>query len=88
MELCLLDNDPTRTLLITPAGEELYKVETPPWNGGTTTVRKFMRNAGVGRVSSEVGKIEPLKPNGGKLFLCSENMQIAVKPPIGMQMDK
>lgn len=88
MELCLRDNDPTKTLLITPSGEELYKVETPPWNGGITTVRRFTRNASVGLVSSEVGKIEPLHPNGTRLSLCAEDMQIYLRPSLDDKMGR
>lgn len=81
MELCLRDNDPTRTLLITTSGEEMYKIETPPLNGGTTKVHRFNRNGSVGRVSTEVGKIEPLQPSGGtRLLLCAEDMQIMFHP--------
>ena len=30
MRLCLVNNDPTSTLLLSPEGEPLYSIETPP----------------------------------------------------------
>jgi len=82
MELCLRDNDPTKTLLITPSGEELYKIESPPRSGGVTTVRRFTRNTSIGLISSEVGKIEPLHPSGTRLILCAEDLKIYLRPSI------
>jgi len=68
MDLYLRDNDPTRTLLITASGEELYKIETHSWDRGTSIVIRFERNAGGGLIALEVGKIEPLQPMGTRLL--------------------
>ena len=87
MQLCLRDNDPIRTLYLSPDGEELYKAETPTWSRGITTVRRFHRNASVGLVSLEVGRIEPLEPVGARLLLCAEDMQIVVLPPRNQSQD-
>jgi len=87
MELYLRDNDPTRTLLITASGEELYKTETYP-RDGTTTVLRFQRHAGTGLVALEVGKIEPLQPRGSRLLLYVDHNQLALRPPGNEGMDR
>jgi len=87
MELYLRDNDPTRTLLITASGEELYKTETYQ-DGGTTVVLRFQRNAGAGRVALEVGKIESLQPRGTRLLLYVEHKQLVLRPPAIEGMDR
>ena len=88
MDLYLRDNDPTRTLLITASGEELYKVETHSWDGGTRVVIRFGRNAGAGLVALEVGKIEPLQPRGTRLLLYAGHQSLVLRAPANQEMDK
>jgi hypothetical protein len=87
MELYLRDNDPTRTRLITASGEELYKTETHPRSGGTTVVIRFQRNAVLGLVALEVGKIEPLQPTGTRLLLSAEHKQLVLRQPANGEVD-
>ena len=87
MDLYLRDNDPTKTLLITASGEELYKIETHSWDGDTTVVLRFERHAGSGLVTLEVGKIEPLQPRGTKLLLSTEHTPFILRAPANGDVD-
>jgi hypothetical protein len=87
MELYLRDNDPTRTLLITASGEELYKTETYQ-DGGATIVLRFQRHASAGLVALEVGRIESLQPRGTRLLLYLEHKQLVLRPPAIEGMDR
>ena len=68
--------------------EELYKVETHSWDGGTTVVIRFERNAGAGLVALEVGKIEPLQPRGTRLLLYAGHQSLVLRAPANQEMDK
>jgi hypothetical protein len=88
MELYLRDNDVTKTRMITSSGEELYKTETHPGDRDTTVVIRYERNAGIGLVALEVGKIEALEPRGTRLLLYAEHKQLVLWPPSNEEADK
>ncbi|KAG2126832.1 hypothetical protein DEU56DRAFT_537141 [Suillus clintonianus] len=59
MELCLRNNDPTQTLLMTPDGIVMYQVNSAL--GQTTTIYRFEthpRLLSTGRVSCVVGEVD------------------------------
>jgi len=87
MDLYLRDNDPTRTLLITASGEELYKIETYGHDGGTSVVLRFERHSVAGLVALEVGKIERLPPRGTKLLLYAEQVPLILRAPANGEVD-
>lgn len=66
--------------MLAAGGEELYKTDTA--RAGTTSVVRFQRQASVGLVSVEIGKIEPMQPGGSSLLLCENGMQIILRPPV------
>ncbi|KZP25928.1 hypothetical protein FIBSPDRAFT_887618 [Athelia psychrophila] len=80
MELYLRDNDPTRTVMLEASGEELYKTDTP--RGGATSVVRFQRQASVGLVSVQIGKVESTTHGGSNLVLCENGMEIVLRPPL------
>ncbi|KAF8888275.1 hypothetical protein BD779DRAFT_463331 [Infundibulicybe gibba] len=81
MELCLVHNDPTQTLLITPEGTPLYGIQTPRDSAAaTTTVRRLGHEAGSGLVSTEVGRIDFCGSSGTKLLLCNTNHELTLGP--------
>ncbi|KII89446.1 hypothetical protein PLICRDRAFT_608451 [Plicaturopsis crispa FD-325 SS-3] len=88
MELCLRDNDPTQTLLITPDGRPLYKIETPGQRA-VTIVRRLEHNAAesIGRVACEIGKIEPAV-RGARLCLCEANTELHIGPEGNGQVEQ
>lgn len=79
MELCLINNNPTRTLLVTADGGPLFSIETPlphpspchsknP-NTSPTVVTRFERNSSTGHVKTEVGRVEYDESVGARLTL-------------------
>ncbi|KDR82124.1 hypothetical protein GALMADRAFT_135488 [Galerina marginata CBS 339.88] len=81
MQLCLVNNDPTATLLVTPDGDPLYSIETPPLShpstnplapslprkkSATTTIKRLERfHRSVGHLESEIGVVEYRGPETG-----------------------
>jgi len=81
MELCLVNNDPTKTLLVSSDGKPLYNIQTPSGpSAATTTVRRLQ--ASTGKVEYEVGQVEYHASHGTKLSLChgTENLQLVLYP--------
>ena len=85
MQLCLVNNDPGSTPLITPEGEPLYSIETPPLpytelvgpsscppqsKCTTTTVKRIERyQLSTGHVETSIGVIEFCGPTSGAHLL-------------------
>jgi hypothetical protein len=81
MELYLMNNDPTRTLLIPQDGGPQYSIETPrSLRGNITVVRRLDREASIGHVQSEIGRIEHHESDGAKLSLCAQGVALAMQP--------
>lgn len=92
MQLCLVNNDPISTLLITPEGEALFSIETPPLpfsssdaprqRSSITTIKRMERfHRSTGHTETEIGTIEytgPLK--GTHLQLCEDNLHLDIPP--------
>jgi len=80
MELCLIHNDPIRTVLVTSNElRPLYAIETPRQSPAkTTTVRRFERESSVGHVESEVGRIVFHELHGTSLNLSVANLDLVV----------
>ncbi|KAF8891109.1 hypothetical protein CPB84DRAFT_1384379 [Gymnopilus junonius] len=96
MQLCLVDNDPISTLLITPDGEALFSIETPPLHppnpqistpqprqrSPITTVKRLERyHRSTGHTETEIGTAEYSGPvKGTHLQLCEDNLQLDIPP--------
>ncbi|KIM49782.1 hypothetical protein M413DRAFT_116054 [Hebeloma cylindrosporum] len=93
MQLCLMNNDPASTLLVTPEGEPVFSIETLPLPHTelgapsscspkcmTTTVKRVERyQSNTGHVETSIGVIEFCGPTSGALILlCNENHQLHI----------
>jgi hypothetical protein len=64
-------NDPSRTLLIT-SGAQMYQIATPKFPPGSpTTIVRIEGEVSTGMIGTEIGRIEHLDSQEGKLRLCS-----------------
>ncbi|CAA7260989.1 unnamed protein product [Cyclocybe aegerita] len=95
MQLCLVDNDPTATLLVSSDGEPMYAIETPPLphatydslparrrpKSSTTTVKRLSRYHQVsGPVEKAVGVVEYLGEGEGTCMqLCTDSDEHEMK---------
>lgn len=89
MELSLINNDPSNTLLVTQDAIPAYSIQTRAvlhMSAITkiTTIKRLEIGKAVEDVSSpskfQVGSIEYHEVEGTKLSLFSENMHLALKP--------
>jgi hypothetical protein len=97
MQLCLVNNDPTATLLVTPDGIPLFSVETPSVphmdtrltavgearpKGTTTKIKRLERfHMSTGHVETEVGVISYNGPNSGTQLRLSEEENRLLEVP-------
>lgn len=87
MELSLINNDPSNTLLVTQDAIPTYSIQTrtvlhKSANLKITTIKRLERGKAAEDVSSslQVGSIEYHEVEGTKLSLFSDNMHLALKP--------
>ncbi|KAF9481311.1 hypothetical protein BDN70DRAFT_930959 [Pholiota conissans] len=95
MQLCLVNNDPTSTTLVTPDGIPLFSIETPHFPAssidsplprqkpptGTTTIKRLERyHMSTGHVETEIGIIVYHGQKGCHLELSALNHSLDVTP--------
>lgn len=80
MELSLVHNDPSRTFLVAQDGPK-YEIATPKdISGTTTTIVRIEGEVSIGRVETEIGRVEHHDAYGTRLQLCSTNMELVLHP--------
>jgi hypothetical protein len=71
MELSLVHNDPSNTLLIAMSGIQMYQIATPKSPPGSpTTIVRIEGEVSTGILGTEIGRIEHHDSQEGKLRLC------------------
>lgn len=97
MQLCLVNNDPTATLLVTPDGIPLFSVETPPVphmntrlnavgeprpKGATTKIKRLERfHMSTGHVETEIGVVSYNGPCSSTQLRLSEEENRLLEVP-------
>ncbi|KAF9463422.1 hypothetical protein BDZ94DRAFT_610254 [Collybia nuda] len=80
MELSLINNDSSHTLLVAQDGPK-YKITTPQdVLGVSTTITRIEGELSTGLVGTEIGKVEHSAPRGTRLLLCTTNMELVLYP--------
>lgn len=81
MDLCLVSNDPSRTLLIAEDGPR-YEISTPESSRAvaTTTIVRIESEISTGHVGTEIGRVEHHESRGTRLQLCITNLALVLQP--------
>ena len=90
MELSLVHNDPSRTLLVT-SDTPLYEITTPKSSPGSPiTIVRIEGEVSTGHVGTEVGRVEHHGSRGMRLYLCSSypSLELTLCPYEATELEK
>lgn len=80
MDLCLVSNDPSQTLLIAADGPR-YEISTPETSPvAKTKIVRIEGEVSTGHVGTEVGRVEQHESWGTRLQLCITNLALVLRP--------
>ena len=88
MDLSLVHNDPSRTLLTTSSGPK-YEIDTPKdLPGAPTTILRIDSEVSAGYVGTKVGSVESRGPQETRLQLCCNNLELVLHPHLATELEK